>query len=180
MSFIINQSINLSSSALKTIGLALFGSLVIALSSQIAIPLEPVPVTLQTLTVMLIAIAYGPRLAGATILCYLFEGAIGLPVFANWQGGLPILVGPHGGYLLGFLPAVLLTACLLQQKLFSHYFMTLLAIFLGTACIYAAGITYLTVLIGLDRAIKVGLLPFLGFELVKMMALAYVAPKLHR
>ena len=92
-----------ATSALTRGALVVFGSLLLAVSAQFKIPLYPVPVTGQTLVVLLIGMTYGPRLGGITMLAYLFEGALGLPVFAGGAAGVAVFMGPTGGYLFGFL-----------------------------------------------------------------------------
>ena len=94
-----------ATSALTRGALVVFGSLLLAVSAQFKIPLYPVPVTGQTLVVLLIGMTYGPRLGGITMLAYLFEGALGLPVFAGGAAGVAVFMGPTGGYLFGFLLA---------------------------------------------------------------------------
>ena len=94
-----------ATSAVTKAALVVFGSLLLAVSAQFKIPLYPVPVTGQTLVVLLIGMTYGPRLGGITMAAYLFEGALGLPVFAGGAAGAAVLMGPTGGYLFGFLLA---------------------------------------------------------------------------
>ena len=88
----------------RAIVLALIGSILLIISAKIQVPFWPVPMTMQTFVVLVLGIAYGWRLAGATVLLYLAQGAVGLPVFAA-GGGLTYLAGPTGGYLIGFLLA---------------------------------------------------------------------------
>ena len=85
---------------LKNIALVLFGTLLLALSSKVQVPFWPVPMTMQTFIVFIIGMAYGWRLAFFTLVAYLLEGALGLPVFAK-GGGLLYLTGPTAGYLYG-------------------------------------------------------------------------------
>ena len=99
---------------LKNTLLVLMSSLAIALAAHVQIPLTPVPVTLQDFAVLLIAMLLGWRLASAAVLCYLIEGAMGLPVFAN-ASGFAELIGPAGGYLLAFLPAAAITGYLIER-----------------------------------------------------------------
>ena len=89
--------------------LALAGSVLITICTQISLPLFPVPMTLQTFAVFLIGLTYGWRLGGITVSLYLLEGAIGLPVFSGGKGGMIVFMGPTAGYLVGFLLAA--TAC---------------------------------------------------------------------
>ena len=97
------------SKLIKYIFLALMGSIALAISSKIRIPFYPVPMTMQTLVVLMIGIAFGWKLGLATVALYLFEGIIGLPVFSGTPEkgvGLIYFIGPTMGYLLGFLVAV--------------------------------------------------------------------------
>ena len=97
------------SKLIKYIFLALIGSIALAISSKIRIPFYPVPMTMQTLVVLMIGIAFGWKLGLATVSLYLFEGIIGLPVFSGTPEkgvGLIYFTGPTMGYLLGFLVAV--------------------------------------------------------------------------
>ena len=96
------QSVIGTDSALKKLAIVIGGSLLIAIAANIRIPLEPVPVTLQTLAILFIALSVGPRLAVATVLVYLAEGFAGLPVFAKFAAGPAYFAGPTAGFLLGF------------------------------------------------------------------------------
>ena len=92
------------SPAIRAIALAVIGSILLTLSAKIQVPFWPVPMTMQTFVVLVLGVAYGWRLAGATVLLYLAQGALGLPVFAA-GGGPAYMDGPTGGYLVGFLLA---------------------------------------------------------------------------
>ena len=89
---------SMATSTVAKAALVVFGSLLLATSAQFKIPLSPVPVTGQTLAVLLIGMTYGPRLGGITVAAYLLEGALGLPVFAGGAAGAAVLMGPTGGY----------------------------------------------------------------------------------
>ena len=109
------------SKLLKYVFLALIGSIVLAISSKIKIPFYPVPMTMQTLAVLVIGVLYGWKLGIATIILYLFEGIIGLPVFAGTPEkgvGLTYFTGPTMGYLIGFIPAVFFSGLL---KVYNKY-----------------------------------------------------------
>ena len=97
--------------------LVLAGSALVALSAQASVPMWPVPMTLQTLAITLIGLTYGSRLAAATMLAYLAEGAVGLPVFANASGGIAPLMGPTAGFLWGFVGMAWLTGWLVERGL---------------------------------------------------------------
>jgi biotin transport system substrate-specific component len=95
--------------SLRGFVLVALGSALMALSAKVSLPLPYVPMTLQTLVVLMIGAAYGWRLGSATMIAYLAEGAIGLPVFAGPVGGIAPLVGPTAGYLFGFIGAAFVT-----------------------------------------------------------------------
>ncbi|OGT31857.1 MAG: hypothetical protein A3E87_02485 [Gammaproteobacteria bacterium RIFCSPHIGHO2_12_FULL_35_23] len=163
-------------SLLKQGILVLFGSLVIAAGSQIAIPLNPVPITLQTFAVMLIGCLYGARLGLMSVALYLAEGLMGLPVFAEWHAGIAVLLGPAGGYLIGFLPAVWVSGYLLEKGWAKKSSLAFCAALLGDLCILLLGVIVLAKWVGLTMAVQVGLIPFIGIELIKLMLLSLVIP----
>ena len=146
---------------------AILGSILLAISSKIQIPLTPVPVTLQTLVVLVMAMFLGWRAAGAASFLYLAEGAIGLPVFAQ-GGGLPYLVGPTGGYLFGFLLSSLVLGYLSERGWDRSIILTFFAMTLGTIIIYFIGVSWLAIIKDLNTAIVFGLLPFLTPDILKI------------
>jgi biotin transport system substrate-specific component len=95
--------------------MVLVGSFLIALSAQVTVPMYPVPMTLQTLAISLIGLAYGARLGAVTVLAYLAEGAAGLPVFAGGNAGLLYMTGPTAGFLIGFVPMAFATGWLAER-----------------------------------------------------------------
>lgn len=152
---------------------AVFGvSLLLAVSAQIAIPLPftPVPVTLQTLVVLLCAAALGSRRGPLAILAYLAEGAAGLPVFSGGRAGIGHLLGPTGGYLAGFLAASLVVGALAEAGWTRKPLHALAALVAGSACIYIPGMMWLGVSVGYSSVIALGLLPFLPGEAFKLAA----------
>jgi biotin transport system substrate-specific component len=147
--------------------------LLLFLTTQISIPLQPAPITLQSLGVMLIGLKFNRKTAFYSVLTYLSLGAVGLPVFANFSGGYHILFGPTGGYLFGFLAAVMVMGevnKLLDSKCESliHNSLSCLA---GTAMIFICGVSWLAIFVGLKQAIMVGVLPFILPGLVKIFLL---------
>jgi biotin transport system substrate-specific component len=155
-------------SALRPAVLAIGGSLALAASAQIQVPIQPVPMTLQSLVVLLIGAAYGWRLGAATVLLYLAEGLCGMPVFAGFRAGPAALIGPTGGFLLGFVPAAALAGWLAARG-WTQGMLRCGALFLaGHAVLLAIGVAWLATLVGLDRAIAVGLLPFVPGTVVKV------------
>lgn len=156
--------------------LALAGSLLLAICAQVQVPMWPVPMTMQTFAVLLIGLAYGPRLGAATVALYLAEGAIGLPVFAGLAGGAHHLIGVTGGYLFGFVVAAGVVG-LLAERGWSHSMLaTALAMIIGSAIIYLLGVGWLASFLGLDQAIKLGMLPFLAGDAVKAALAALALP----
>jgi biotin transport system substrate-specific component len=152
--------------------LVALGVVLLALSAKLQVPFWPVPMTLQTLVVLIIGAGYGARLAGVTLASYLAIGAVGLPVFAG-GGGVAYMLGPTGGYLLGFLAAAMLLGYLADRGIGRSFPSALLLFGIGEIVIFALGIGWLATLIGIDRAIAAGLVPFILAEILKV-ALASV------
>tara|TARA_X000001036_G_scaffold386955_1_gene382384 strand:- start:297 stop:848 length:552 start_codon:yes stop_codon:yes gene_type:complete len=158
------------SKLLKYVFLALIGSIILAISSKIKIPFYPVPMTMQTLIVLIIGIGFGWKLGLATISLYLFEGIIGLPVFSGSPEkgvGLIYFTGPTMGYLLGFLVAVYISGKFIyDNNLVKNFFKLLIA----TSFIYILGMAWLGSLIGWEKPIfQLGAQPFLLAELLKIL-----------
>tara|TARA_B000000609_G_C24071333_1_gene292179 strand:+ start:32 stop:583 length:552 start_codon:yes stop_codon:yes gene_type:complete len=166
---------NLKQSKLtKYVFFALLGSIVLAISSKIKIPFYPVPMTMQTLVILIIGISFGWKLGLATVSLYLFEGIIGLPVFSGTPEkglGLIYFTGPTMGYLLGFLVAVYISGNFVyDNNLLKNFFKLLLA----TSFIYILGIAWLGNLIGWDKPIfQLGVQPFLLAELFKILIVTF-------
>jgi biotin transport system substrate-specific component len=163
------------STAVRAIVLAVIGSLLLTISAKIQVPFWPVPMTMQTFVVLVLGVAYGGRLAGATVLLYLAQGALGLPVFAG-GGGLAYMAGPTGGYLAGFLLAAVAVGWLAERGWARSAPSTLAAMLIGTAIIFGCGIAWLATLIGLPQAISAGLVPFLLSEAVKIALATALVP----
>ena len=147
--------------------LIVFGIALLTISAKVQVPFWPVPMTLQTLAVLLIGATYGGRLAGSTVVGYLAVGAVGLPVFAS-GAGLAYMMGPTGGYLAGFLLAAV-TLGYLADKGYGRTIISALALFvIGEVAIFALGTGWLAALIGTEKAIAGGLLPFIPGEALKV------------
>ena len=158
------------SKLLKYVFLALVGSIILAVSSKIKIPFYPVPMTMQTLIVLVIGIGFGWKLGLAAVSLYLFEGIIGLPVFSGTPEkgiGLIYFTGPTMGYLIGFLVAVYISGKFNYDNNLVKNFLKLM---LATSFIYILGISWLGSLIGWDKPIfQLGAQPFLLAELFKIL-----------
>jgi biotin transport system substrate-specific component len=154
----------------KFLFIALMGSIILAISSKIKIPFYPVPMTMQTLVVLMIGVGFGWKLGVATVALYLFEGIIGLPVFSGSPEkgvGLVYFTGPTMGYLLGFLIAAYVSGKFIYDN---NIIKTFLKLSIATSLIYVFGMLWLGTLFGWDKPIfKLGAQPFLLAELFKIL-----------
>jgi biotin transport system substrate-specific component len=166
--------------------LVVAGSLLVALSASIAIwlPNTPVPVTAQTLTVLLTGALLGSRLGSLALLTYLAEGLAGLPVFAGgtnaWSPsripGVPTILGPTSGYLVGFVVAAWLTGWLSERNWDRRVHTALLAMVAGQAMIYVCGLSGLVRFAPAANLFELGVLPFLVGDAIKIALGAMVLP----
>jgi len=159
---------------------AIAGSIALTISAKISIPAIPVPFTLQTLVVLLLGFAYGPALAGATVGLYLLQGAFGLPVFQGTPEkglGMVYMMGPTGGYLLGFLVAAVVCGKLAQKGWDRRFSTMALGMVLGNAIIYTFGLAWLGTLIGWDKPVlEYGMIPFMAGDLIKIAVAVVLVP----
>ena len=157
------------------------GAALIAVLAQISLPIGPVPFTLQNFAIGLIATVFKPREAVLSVALYLLLGAIGLPVFAGGGAGFHVLVGPSAGYLWFDLVYAGLTSYLIRQN--SGYIRIFLANLLGDSLVFVGGILSLHFLAGMpfDKALAVGVLPFILPDLGKIIAISFISrPLLER
>jgi biotin transport system substrate-specific component len=174
----------------RDLSLILAGSLFVALLAQIAIPLPftPVPITGQTLGVLLVGAALGSRLGFLALSAYLLEGAMGLPVFAGGTAGLAKILGPTGGFLLAFPLAAGLVGLLVERLGLDRSFPgTLFAMLLGNALLYLVGLPWLWAwlmgagkALGLSGLLAMGLFPFLPGDLAKAVLATLLLPSAWR
>ena len=154
----------------KNLFIALVGTVLLAISAKIKIPFYPVPMTMQTLIVLIIGVGFGWKLGVATITLYLFEGIIGLPVFSGTPEkgvGLVYFTGPTMGYLIGFLIATFFAG---KFNYNNNLIINFLKLTFATSFIYILGMFWLGELIGWDKPIfKLGAQPFLLAELFKIL-----------
>ncbi len=156
-----------------------FASLCAALTAAgafIAIPVGPVPIVLQNFFVLLAGLLLGRRWGLASVGVYLAAGALGLPVFAGAAGGIGRLMGPTGGYLAGYLPAVFFVG-LISEKLGHHPAADVLAGVVGSGIVYVCGVSWLAFItaMGLKKALFLGFFPFIVGDAVKIAAAAAAA-----
>ena len=150
-----------------------------AAGAYIIIPLPPVPITLQTLFAGLAGALLGARLGALSQVIYLLIGIMGLPVFAGGKAGLGVLFGPTGGYLIGFVASAWVIGALMTLKKAPGFGWTTGALIAGTVVIYLLGAAQLSLVakISVNKAISVGVLPFLVGDVVKILAAAYVVKR---
>ena len=166
------------SKLIRNVFIILMGSIVLAISSKLKIPFYPVPMTMQTLVVLLIGILFGWKLGIATISLYLFEGIIGLPVFAGTPEkglGLVYFTGPTMGYLLGFIPAVFFSGFLrvnFKYNLVIRFMLNFLVFTFSVSFIYIFGLIWLFKFVPIEQLLALGVLPFLPAEMLKISILS--------
>ena len=169
-------------SMLADISLIVIGSLFVAALAQLSIPLQPVPITGQTLAVLLVGMVLGSRRGALALAAYLGEGLAGLPVFAEAKSGIATVLGPTGGYLVGFIAAAWLVGLLAERGFDRSLFKTLVAMFAGNLVIYALGLAWLSTfpfisgLIGEAGLLSLGVLPFLIGDAIKAVLAALLLP----
>ncbi len=171
--------------------LAIVGSAFVAVSAQLTVPLWPVPITGQTLAVLVIGMAYGARLGAATLALYMVEGIAGIPVFAKLSAGPHVMAGPTGGYIVGFIAAAAFVGWLAERGWSRSFTLTALAQLLGSGVIFAFGVPWLALFYAgpgaayvaktgaetaFGAAIATGFLPFLLEDLVKVALAACLMP----
>lgn len=160
------------------------GTLILFAGAQIRIPLNPVPITLSTVAVMLIGLLYKRSTAIASVIAYLAVGASGTPVFNGFSYGLKVLQGPTAGYLLGFLLAVIVMTSLRQRYNLESFLGRLINCAAGTGIIYICGITWLSTLTSFNNAITLGFIPFIIPGAIKAIflcgAMKLIYPNSHR
>jgi biotin transport system substrate-specific component len=149
----------------------------VALTAQVEIPLWPVPLTLQTLGVLFTGAVLGSRRGALALLLYLTEGALGLPVFAGGASGVGYMLGPTGGYLVGFVVAAGVVGRLAQRGWDRRLVWAAVAMVIGNVIIYACGVVWLAVFLGdLWGALVKGMLLFVVGDLIKIAVAALTLP----
>ncbi len=162
--------------------LVLGGSIIIALSAQLAIG-WPVPITGQTFAVLMLAALYGRVRAITTVLAYIIEGLAGLPVFAGFKFGPAALFGPTGGYIIGFLAAAYIVGALSEKGWDRFFGKTVISMCIGNAVIYAFGLSWLYCLLSAGKIagsfntmLERGLFLFIPGDLLKIILAAILLP----
>ena len=161
---------------LRNVALVCAGVMCLVIASKISIPLQPVPITLQTLAVFFIAMTFGWRLGITTLISYITLGACGAPVFAGHTAGLAVLLGPTAGYILGFIPAMMVAAYLIEHGWGRHFISVVAAQLIASLMIFASGLAVLHLFLPWQQTIDLGLKPFLLTGSLKIIFLAVVIP----
>jgi biotin transporter BioY len=153
-------------------------SLAIALSAQAYLPLPftPVPISGQTLMVLLAGTLLGSKRGAASVITYLGLGVAGIPLFAGGGVGFARLLGPTGGYLMGFVAAAYVAGYLAQKSWDRRIFTAGLAMLAGNVVIYLFGLPRLAVFVGWDKVLALGLYPFIAGDVVKLVAATLLLP----
>lgn len=153
------------------------GSLILGLSSQVKVylPISPVPITGQTFAVLMLAALLGSKRGVLAILAYLVEGILGLPVFAGGMG-LATLIGPTGGYLVGFIAVAYVVGKLAEMGWDRRVSTTIAAMLAGEIVLYTFGVCWLAIMTNIRIALTVGLYPFIVGDVLKVILAAAVLP----
>ena len=174
-----------SRTTLAQVLMVLGGSLLIAIAAQISVPYYPVPATFQTLAVLMVGLAYGSRLGAATLIVYLAEGAMGLPVFANFNNGAAF-AGPTAGFLVGFVGMAWLAGFAAERGLARNVIVAALVCIVISALLYIPGAIWPMVLagafgieggwvgIGFDKLWAWFMAPFLVADVIKAVVAALI------
>ena len=154
------------------------GAALTAVLAQVAVPLYPVPVTGQTLAVLLVGASLGAARGAISLALYAVLGIVGLPVFSDYAGGVDVILGPTGGYIVGFIASAALVGWL-SERAWERQILKALATFAaGTLVVFAVGLPWLAVALGLDlpQTLAGGLFPFLIGGVIKALIAAGLMP----
>ncbi len=169
-----------TNSSVKEITCLMSAVLMLAALSRVTIPLQPVPVTGQTLGVLLTGVMLGRKRALAVVITYLGMGLIGFPIFANGAFGLATLIGPTGGYLLGFIPAAFVMGWLGDKGWYKKVVTSISALFIGHMIIFTFGLLWLSNFMGWTGVLATGLIPFLPGAAAKTLIAFALIPIIKR
>lgn len=164
-------------SRLVSVLLAVVGSLVIAASAQVSLPMWPVPISLQTMAVAVVAGLLGWRLGVAAVVLYLAQGMLGAPVFANGGLGALHLIGPTGGYLAGFVGSAFVIGWMAERGVMRRVWSGALAMLVGDAIVLTLGAAWLSVLVADRSFVMNGIAPFVIGAVIKSVAASVIVWK---
>ena len=168
LSSTVSLPVSRHSNGVRQLALVLGGTAVLTASSYVSIPMQPVPVSLQTFAVLMVGALYGWRLGGITVLAWLLEAALGMPVLAGGKGGIAPFIGPTAGYLFAFPVGAMLMGWLAARGWNgTHPLRAFWAMLLCTTLIVLLGGAWLSALIGPAKGWQLGVLPFLIGDVLK-------------
>ena len=174
----LSKNISFNSQSIKSIIAVIFGSLLLAISAKIQTPFTLVPATMQTFVVLFLGMALGYKLAAITIIIYLFEGSIGLPFFAKGSG-VGYLMGPTGGYLIGFIFTAYLAG---KIKIKNDPIIVFSSLTFAVSISYILGLFGLWNYMGFEKSFKqvffAGAQPFLLIEIYKILILTVLSSQI--
>ena len=175
----INKAPLSSSSDIKKMVYASLFAALTAIGAYITIPLGPIPFTLQVVFVLLAGGMLGSKWGSISMVVYTLLGIAGLPVFSGGASGIGVILGPTGGYIIGFIAAAFVVGFLFENKRTENILINALYVLAGSAVIYAFGLTHLMIVADMSfiQAVTVGFLPFIGGALVKVAVAAYIATR---
>ena len=155
----------------KRVAMILLGSWALALFAQLTIylPFSPVPITGQTLGVLLVGALLGARGGAYSVMTYLLQGALGFPFFAGAAGGVAHLLGPTGGYLVGFIFAAAAVGWFFEQNKVNGVFKMALVFTVGQSIVFTLGLVVLSFWTGWSKVLTMGLIPFIPGAIVKVI-----------
>ncbi|MGV3346889.1 biotin transporter BioY [Enterobacteriaceae bacterium LUAb1] len=175
---LVSQFIN-TEKTLKKLMIVFCASVVLAISAHFYIPAQPVPFTLQSFVVLLIGATLGRNMGTAAVLLYITEGLAGLPVFAGDAFGLTVLTAPSFGYIIGFVAASYVAGFMADKAKDRNYITSLIYLFIAHQLIFVFGVAWLSYLYGsVEKGVMFGYVPFMGFDLIKIIAAASAIPGL--
>ena len=168
---ILTEQLIKSKSLTTNIVIALSCSIFLALLARLSmpVPFSPVPITGQTFGILFLGTVLGSRLGVLSVIAYISEGLVGFPVFAGGTAGFLYLLGPTGGYLIGFIPAVYLVGYLSEKRWTNKFTATIITMIFGTSIIFIFGISWLAITAGFGTALSIGLYPYLLGAAVKII-----------
>ncbi len=155
--------------------MAVFAAL-ICVAAPFAIQVGPIPITLATFAIYLTGAILGGKRGVVAVVVYILLGAVGLPVFSNFNGGFGALLGPTGGYIIGYIPMVLITGIFAEMNSKKHWTM-IIGMLLGTVALYAFGTAWYMILTGKDlvTALTICVLPFIPGDGIKIACVTAIA-----
>ena len=176
----------------ELVEIALFSAVLCVIAPfTIPVPVSPVPLSISTFVIYLAAVLLGAKQSALCVLVYLLLGMVGLPVFSGFSGGIGVLLGPTGGYLMGYIPCALIVGWLVETQCFGKLFgsgkrfaKNALAMTIGTLVCYVFGTMWFLVIMNGNytaiQALLVCVVPYLVFDFIKILAAAAVAGPVKR